>query len=325
MIRNVIITYMEDGLKAETGLEIQRYAGTIQDRSRAWTTLEPGELRRRAVEAARDRDLETLWAITEAHLGLLGQPSVHTLRAYKTGLGVTLEALSGENVLRPTKNWGLRFIRELETGLKASSVRSRLASARALFAALRWAGASEAEPFSDVRVKADLESPDEKRQPYPLEVMDALLAVANPRDTVLVLLAAHGGLRNREECDLGWDEVFLDAQKIRVLNGKGGKNRTVSISLRLAQALTELGPAPGRKVLDLGPQGARAAMRRLCAKAGVTYQAVHSLRHQAGTRLYKQTGDLKAVAKHLGHSRLESSSIYAKFAEDSLKETVNNW
>jgi hypothetical protein len=82
------------------GLEIVAYSKTIQDRSRAWTTLEPGELRRRAVEAALDRDLETLWAITEAHLCLLGQPSVHTLRAYKTGLGVTLEALSGENVLR---------------------------------------------------------------------------------------------------------------------------------------------------------------------------------------------------------------------------------
>jgi Phage integrase, N-terminal SAM-like domain len=139
MIRLVIITSMGDNRKAETSLEIQRYAGTIQDRSRAWTTLETGELRRRAVEAARDRDLETLWAITEAHLGLMGQPSVHTLRAYKTGLGVTLEALSGENVLRPSKNWGLRFIRELEVDLKASSVRSRLASARALFAALRWA------------------------------------------------------------------------------------------------------------------------------------------------------------------------------------------
>jgi integrase len=307
------------------GLEIVTYSKTIQDRSRAWTTLEAGELRRRAVEAARDRDLETLWAITEAHLGLTGQPSVHTLRAYKTGLSVTLEALSGENVLRPAKNWGLRFIRELEMVLKPASVRSRLASARALYAALRWAGATDAEPFTDVRVKTDLEEADEKRQPYPIEVMDALLEVANPRDTVLVLLAAHGGLRNGEECDLRWDEVFLDAQRIRVLNGKGGKPRTVSISLRLAQALTTLGPKPDKKVLDLGPQGARAAMRRLCAKAGVTYQAVHSLRHQAGTRLYRQTGNLKAVAKHLGHSRLESSSIYAKFAEDSLKEVINDW
>jgi integrase len=324
MIRNVIITTMEDGLKAETSLEIQRYSKTIQDRSRAWTTLEPGELRRRAVEAARDRDLETLWAITEAHLGLLGQPSVHTLRAYKTGLGVTLEALSGENVLRPTKNWGLRFIRKLETTLKPASVRSRLASARALFAALRWAGASEAEPFNDVRVKPDLEAPDDKRQPYPLESVDTLLENASPRDRVLVLLGAHAGLRVSEACALEWDDVMIDAQSIKVRNGKGGKPRTVSISARLAQALTVLERESGL-VLDLGAQGARAALRRLCSSAGVTYQAVHSLRHQAGTRLYRQTGDLKAVAKHLGHSRLESSSIYAKFAEDSLKDTVNDW
>jgi integrase len=324
MIRLVIITHMEANKKTETGLEIQRYAGTIQDRSRAWTTLEAGELRRRAVEAARDRDLETLWAISEAHLGLLGQPSVHTLRAYKTGLGVTLEALSGENVLRPTKNWGLRFIRELETSLKASSVRSRLASARALFAALRWAGATDAEPFSDVRVKRDLEPPDEKRQPYPLEVVDMLLETASPRDRVLILLGAHAGLRVSEACDLEWEDVMIYSQIIKVKNGKGGKPGTVAISERLAQALTVLERDSGL-VLDLGAQGARAALRRLCSSTGVTYQAVHSLRHQAGTRLYRQTGDLKAVAKHLRHSRLESSSIYAKFAEDSLKETVNDW
>jgi integrase len=310
---------------AKRSLEIQRYSGTIQDRSRAWTTLEPGELKRRTVEAARDRDLETLWAITEAHLGLQGQPSGHTLRAYKTGLGVTLKALSGENILRPSKNWGLRFIRELETTLKASSVRSRLASARALFAALRWADASEAEPFNDVRVKADREASDEKRQPYPLEAVDSLLETASPRDRVLILLGAHAGLRVSEACALEWDDVMIDAQAIKVRNGKGGKPRTVAISARLAQALTALETGRGGLVLDLGEQGARAALRRLCSSAGVTYQAVHSLRHQAGTRLYRQTGDLKAVAKHLGHSRLESSSIYAKFAEDSLKETINDW
>jgi integrase len=325
MIRLVIITHMDETQKAETGLEIQRYARTIQDRSRAWTTLEAGELRRRAVEAARDRDLETLWAITEAHLGLLGQPSVHTLRAYKTGLSVTLEALSGENILRPTKNWGLRFIRELETSLKASSVRSRLASARALFAALRWAGASEAEPFSDVRVKADREAADEKRQPYPLEAVDTLLETASPRDRVLILLGAHAGLRVSEACALEWTDVMIDAQAIKVRNGKGGKPRTVSISARLTQALSALETGRGGLVIHLGEQGARAALRRLCSSASVTYQAVHSLRHQAGTRLYRQTGDLKAVAKHLGHSRLESSSVYAKFAEDSLKETINDW
>jgi integrase len=124
--------------------------------------------------------------------------------------------------------------------LKASSVRSRLASARALFAALRWAGASEAEPFSDVRVKPDLEAPDEKRQPYPLESVDTMLENARPRDRVFVLLGAHAGLWVSEACALEWTDVMIDAQTVKVRNGKGGKPRTVSISARLAQALTVL-------------------------------------------------------------------------------------
>jgi integrase/recombinase XerC len=124
--------------------------------------------------------------------------------------------------------------------LKASSVRSRLASARALFAALRWAGASEAEPFSDVRVKPDLEAPDEKRQPYPLESVDTMLENARPRDRVFVLLGAHAGLWVSEACALEWTDVMIDAQAVKIRNGKGGKPRTVSISARLAQALTVL-------------------------------------------------------------------------------------
>ena len=124
-----------------SGLEIAPYAATPQDRSRNWTSLEPGELRRRTVEAARDRNLENLWAITEAHLVLHANPSEHTLRAYSYGVRVTVAALEGENVLRPSRDWGLRFVRGLEQTGKASTVRSRLASARALYAMLRWARA----------------------------------------------------------------------------------------------------------------------------------------------------------------------------------------
>ena len=66
-------------------------------------------------------------------------------------------------------------------------------------------------------------------------------------------------------------------------------------------------------------------MRRLCALAGVTYMGTHSLRHQAGTRLYRQTNDLEMVARHLGHSELETARIYAKWSDKRLAESVDGW
>ncbi|HKO25702.1 MAG TPA: hypothetical protein VJY65_13305 [Chloroflexota bacterium] len=38
---------------------------------------------------------------------------------------------------------------------------------------------------------------------------------------------------------------------------------------------------------------------------------MHALRHAAGTRLYAETRDLEATARHLGHSKLERTRIYA--------------
>ena len=82
------------------------------------------------------------------------------------------------------------------------------------------------------------------------------------------------------------------------------------------------------RLLGLGPQGARAALRRLEARAGVTPvqgQATQALRHSSGTRLYRETGDLETVARHLGHSSLETSRVYAKWSDERLKATLGEW
>jgi integrase len=51
----------------------------------------------------------------------------------------------------------------------------------------------------------------------------------------------------------------------------------------------------------------------------------HSLRHQSGTRLYRQTNDLEMVARHLGHAKLDTSRIYAKWSDEKLAESVGDW
>jgi integrase/recombinase XerC len=61
-----------------------RYTGDLVSRSRDWSTLQ-GDERRRAVQAARDRDTEALWSLTEAYLVTWGKAgartSPHTRRA----------------------------------------------------------------------------------------------------------------------------------------------------------------------------------------------------------------------------------------------------
>jgi len=85
------------------------------------------ELRCFAAEAARDRGGAALWALTEAHLTLHGSSGSrvngHTLSAYRHAIAELLKDWNGENLLRPGRNAGVLWVRELE-GARRSKART---------------------------------------------------------------------------------------------------------------------------------------------------------------------------------------------------------
>lgn len=143
---------------------------SLLERTRDLATLTEDELKRLAAEAARDRDAQALWALLEAHLTLHGSAgsrvSRHTLEAYRRGLNDLLGAWQGENLLRPRRNAGVLYVRQLEGRLKPASVGVKLAAAKAFYAALRWSGATDTAPFADVRAAVDKTPAWEKRDAY---------------------------------------------------------------------------------------------------------------------------------------------------------------
>ena len=70
---------------------------------------------------------------------------------------------------------------------------------------------------------------------------------------------------------------------------------------------------------------ARVRLQKVCKRAGVLYKGAHALRHYAGTRLMQQTGSLEHVARHLGHAQIETSRIYAKWSDATLREALSAW
>ena len=293
-----------------TALVLAQGAGV--GRARSWVDLPEDERRRRAVEACRDHDTTALWELTDAHLTLYGRTgaavSRYTRRNYRQGVAALVEAWRQENLLRPRRDAGALWLRGMEdAGLKPSTVTVRLAGARALYAALRWAGATEADPLRDAHPQRDLVPAWEKRQPYEPSEVRRLVAAAHGDDLALVLLGAHAGLRVSEMLALRWSEVDTGRRALVVRHGKGGKPRTVQMSGSLTAALADLA------VTDAGRGGSRAgyvlpyksafsAWRRLnlvCARAGVEPRGVHSLRHAAGTRVVQETQSLEEAARHL--------------------------
>jgi integrase/recombinase XerC len=250
------------------------------------------------------------------------------VRSYRTGVRALLAAWSRQNLVRPDPDAARLYLRALERhGLAPSTIQGRLASGRALYAALRWCRAVADDPFATCHAPRDPTPAWDKRAPYADDEVAALLQAARaPLDSVLVLLGAHAGLRARECVDLRWAEVHLARRELRVRCGKGGKQRVVALSATLKQALQALPRREDGYVLPYRtPGSAWRHLRALCTGAGVSFKGVHALRHTAGTRLYAETHDLEATARHLGHSKLETTRIYAKWSDRQLRETIGRW
>ena len=252
--------------------------------------------------------------------------SVRTRRSYREGIGKFLDHAenAGVGLIRPERDSGPLYVRSLEAnGLSPSSVRVHLASVRALFRALRWAGATVLDPFSDARPAKDKTAAWDKRQPYTDDEVQAMIKAASTRDQALILLCAHGGLRIEEALSLDWADVDLPGAVLTVKNGKGGKQRRVSLTPSLVTSLRSL-PQTGL-VIGASQTAARQRLRLLAEHAGTRYLGWHSFRHYAGTRIVKQTGNLEYAARHLGHSSIETTRVYAKWSDRALDDALASW
>lgn len=313
-------------------LALELYRATPLDRARGWTDLHPEERRRRAVEAARDKNVETLWSLTEAYLTLHGSngtsTSPRTLKAYRWAARRFVAHADNHAVslLRATGDDGVQFVRTVEAaGLTPSSTRVQLAGVRLLYRALRWAGATEAAPFADVRPVGDPTAPWDKRAPYSETELRELLTHADARMRALLLLCAHGGLRIGEALALTWDDVQVPTRDLLVRWGKGGKRRRVALGQTLLAALDGLPRRTGGAVVGGEYAAAVERLRRLCRRADVPYRGYHALRHYAGTRLVREGASLDDVARHLGHANIETARIYSKWSEEGLRRRLSGW
>lgn len=138
--------------------------------------------------------------------------------------------------------------------------------------------------------------------------------------------ARASGLRLRE-CLLQWADVNWDAGAISRV-GKGGKLVTVPITPTIRKILWPLrGDHPvavftyqavrtrGGRVrgarYPLTYNGVKTQWKRVRAAAGVEGFRFHDFRHDVGTKLLRETGNLKLVQKALNHSDIKTTTRYA--------------
>lgn len=299
-----------------------------------WNSLSRKAREKTVRRALKNRDVDTLWSLTHHNLLIYGRggshTSAHTLRSYRTGVAAFLRyafPLGWKRMTEYDTDLTIGYLRHLETlGLQPGTVNARRSAARALYRALRWAGVLAADPFGDTPRAADPVARWERRDAYSREDVQKLLAAADEDERLVLLLAAHGGLRMSEVVSLRWEHVNLREGVMRV-KGKGGKVGTVHLSQQLAAALAAREDKSGFVSPYQNPKSVREHLRYLCQQAGVRYERrhFHGLRHSAATMLLADTGDLFVVARHLRHSSVSTTEHYAKFDSSKLSTALKTW
>jgi integrase len=188
--------------------------------------------------------------------------------------------------------------------------------------------------WSQIRIKRSVPIPTVLARE---EVRALLGAVKEPRFQALFALMYHCGLRLGEACRL--EVTHLDARRgvLRVLNGKGGKNREVPVApemfarLRLWWARHRnarfLFPGMGRgwkekygcksKAQSVACQPMSEASVQQAMKAAILTSRLkksgiscHALRHSYATHLLEEGVSVRQVQSYLGHSSIEITAKY---------------
>lgn len=172
---------------------------------------------------------------------------------------------------------------------------------------------------SNLYPKKQFVLPDIMTEMQVAQLFNALLTL---KEQCVVGLLYGCGLRISEVCDLKIADIDSANQRIKVVQGKGGKDRFTllpqSLLLQLRQYYLEAGRP--KEYLFTSAQTKRAVhvrsmqvvVNKAMVKAGFESGrfTAHTLRHSFATHMLNQGNNIHVIKTLLGHSKLETTMIY---------------
>jgi len=182
-----------------------------------------------------------------------------------------------------------------------------------------------------------------KKLPEILNSLEAskLLSVPNPRyptglrNLAIMTIMLNIGLRVSEVTNLKPGQINLSESKLRVVNGKGGVDRDLTIPNGYTTELLKKWKdrRPKGKFFFCTLKGGKKsnryiglAVKRYILKAKINKNvSPHTLRHTFATSFYIQSKNLEALRMILGHSSILTTQIYVTLANEEVKEAMNGF
>ena len=165
--------------------------------------------------------------------------------------------------------------------------------------------------------------------------LEALKSVRmNPRDRALITVLARCGLRVSEACSLTVDNIYWSTATPSLrFTGKRGKERVVPMNQEVQDVLREwlesrhFSDSPYvfcnlRNGQQLSRKTVWAAMKTYAQRAGIRHVHPHMLRHTFGTDLADRDVPVERIKDLMGHSSIETSSIYISVSAEQKRRSV---
>lgn len=156
------------------------------------------------------------------------------------------------------------------------------------------------------------------------------------RNKAIITLMLNAGLRVSEITDLKKENIDLKNRSLKVVNGKGHKDRNLIIPEKTAELLKQWNKKSAGNIeryyfntrdgKPLSREYIFMMIKRYVGRARISKHVYpHTLRHTFATNFYRQTKDIETLRKLLGHSDISTTQIYVTLANIDVENAMNNF
>jgi site-specific recombinase XerD len=158
-----------------------------------------------------------------------------------------------------------------------------------------------------------------------------LVGCVHPKHRAFLMTVYAGGLRLGEACHLKVQDLISGRNQIRVVQGKGKKDRYTLFSPPLQEELRAywrvfrprhwLFPSSRDAQRPMDEATGQRAFYHAVARAGVPRKGgIHSLRHSFATHLVEMGVEMPVVQRLMGHSHLSTTMVYMHVRQERLAQ-----
>lgn len=164
------------------------------------------------------------------------------------------------------------------------------------------------------------------------EVLKIISSTQNLKHRAILVLIYSYGLRISELVNLELTDFHIQRKQLVIKNGKGRKDRYVSLADSFIPLLSNYYHSykpkfyfvEGQKGGKYSTESVRQFLKKSCVKANIKKTVTpHTLRHSYATHLLENGVDIRYIQSLLGHAKPETTMIYTHVRRKDLMEIQN--